>query len=251
MTEAPWLAVFAKLPRPGAVKTRMCPPLDWERAAGLYEAMLDDVLKESRLAARRAGFALVVAVDPPGGAAALRHRGPAEARFVDQVGDRLASRMTHLARSALAAGAPALLMRGSDSPALDADTLCAAASRVMPRGDEPAELELGISPDPDGGYNLVALSEQGLRRAVTPPADIFGHAMSTPAVLETTLARADETALRGALLPASFDIDRAEDLRQLLPYREPADRRGAPCPATLAFLDAHGLWPTADSTSRC
>ena len=37
------VVVFAKHPTPGAVKTRMCPPLTPEQAAALYAAMLDDV----------------------------------------------------------------------------------------------------------------------------------------------------------------------------------------------------------------
>ncbi len=40
------LAVFAKAPVAGQVKTRMCPPLTPEEAAALYEAMLLDVLAQ-------------------------------------------------------------------------------------------------------------------------------------------------------------------------------------------------------------
>ena len=39
------LVVLAKAPRPRLVKTRLCPPLEPEQAAALYECMLDDVLE--------------------------------------------------------------------------------------------------------------------------------------------------------------------------------------------------------------
>ena len=39
------VVVFAKAPRPGRVKTRMCPPLSGAQAAALYSAMLADVLE--------------------------------------------------------------------------------------------------------------------------------------------------------------------------------------------------------------
>ena len=50
------LVVLAKAPRPGLVKTRMCPPLTPTEAAQLYGAMLDDILNASaRFAARAWG----------------------------------------------------------------------------------------------------------------------------------------------------------------------------------------------------
>ncbi len=232
-----WLAVFAKLPRPGGVKTRMCPPLDWETAARLYEAMLDDVLAESERAALRAGLELVVAVDSAEGAALLSRRGPASARFVEQVGAGLARRMTHLARSARAAGATRLLMRGSDSPGLVAAALCDAADAVAPGG----AAEVAFSPAPDGGYNLVALSGRALDRGFSREVDLFDHAMSNGRELEATRSRAADASLRTELLAPSRDIDRAEDLACLEPWRGAGAE--APCPATLSFVEQHALWP--------
>ncbi len=238
-----WLAVFAKLPRPGSVKTRMCPPLDWETAARLYEAMLDDVLAESERAAGRAGLELVVAVDSAEGASLLSRRGPAGARFVEQVGSGLAARMTHLARSARAAGAPRLLMRGSDSPGLPATALCDAAEAVAPGGGA----EVALSPAPDGGYNLVALSSRALDRGFSGAVDLFDHAMSNGRELEATRARATAASLRTELLAPSRDIDRAEDLVSLEAWRGAS--ADSPCPATLSFVEQHALWPGARPAS--
>lgn len=237
------LVVFAKVPRAGSVKTRMCPPLDWETAARLYEAMLGDVLAESERAAGRIGLELVVAVDSAEGASLLSRRGPPGARFVEQIGTGLAPRMTHVARNARAGGAETLLIRGSDSPGLSAQLICEAAARVGPN----APAEIALSPDPDGGYNLVALSRIGLRRGFSDGLDLFDHAMSNGRVLAETLAHAKAAELESLLLEPSYDIDRASDLESLSQWRaRPAD---SPCPATLAFLEQHALWPGARPAS--
>jgi hypothetical protein len=90
-----------------------------------------------------------------------------------------------------------------------------------------------LSPDRDGGYNLVGLAR--------PAPGLFAHAMSTASVLDDTLGRARALGLRAELLAPGFDIDTAEDLALLAEARrrDPA----LPCPRALAYLDAHGLWP--------
>lgn len=232
-----WLVVFAKVPRPGGVKTRMCPPLDWETAARLYEAMLADVLGESEHAAARSGLTLVVAVDSSEGASLLSRRGPPSARFVEQVGAGLARRMTHIARSARAAGAQSLLIRGSDSPGLPAQLICDAAERVAAQGNT----DVAFSPDPDGGYNLVGLSKRALDSGFSGSADLFDHAMSNGRVLSETLTRAAKAELRAELLEPSFDIDVVGNLAHLEIWRSAPSE--APCPATLSFVEQHALWP--------
>ena len=59
------VAVLAKSPHPGRVKTRMCPPLDPHQAAELYGAMLADVLAATESFAVESGLDPVLCVDPP------------------------------------------------------------------------------------------------------------------------------------------------------------------------------------------
>ena len=80
------LIVFAKEPRPGFVKTRMSPPLSAEQAAGLYAALLDDVLAATAEHAEAFGLAPVLAVHPPEACAALARRAPPGFRVVAQRG---------------------------------------------------------------------------------------------------------------------------------------------------------------------
>lgn len=222
------LIVFAKAPEPGRVKTRLCPPLTPEQAAEFYACLLADVLDVSARAASALGLEPVLAVHPPERVPDLAHRCPPGFRVVAQRGVDLGERMAHAAAEAFAAGARRVLLRGSDSPAVDEATL-AAALAALNRSD------LSICPDRDGGYSLVGL------RAPSP--GLFDHPMSTGSALAETLRNAERLGLRTHLLPAGFDIDRSEDLRWLATERA----RGAPMPCrrTLEYLDVRGLWPPA------
>jgi len=213
------LVVFAKWPTAGAVKTRLCPPLTAEQAAGFYDAMLGDVLDAMSRLAPPLGLELVLAAHPREALAAFAARAPGW-RVVAQVGADLSARMEHAAASQLAHGAERLLLRGSDSPALGADVLEAALA-ALDRSD------MALCPDRDGGYNLVAL------RRFAP--GLFAHPMSTRSALEDTRANARVLGLTSELLAPGFDIDTAADFALL---REARPRAAALCPRSYAWLDA-------------
>lgn len=219
------VVVFAKQPRPGRVKTRLCPPFEPAQAARLYAALLDDVLEATALAAAALSLTPVLAVDPPEACAAMARRAPTPFRVVRQRGAGLGPRMEWAAREAAAAGAAPILLRGSDSPLLDTEVLRRALGALQ-------RADLVLVPDRDGGYQLV-----GLRR---PLRGLFAHPMSTATVLEDTLDRARRAGLSCEQLAPSFDIDTAADLALLAAARSPAAERL--CPRTLAVLDAENLW---------
>jgi len=210
------LVVFAKWPEPGAVKTRLCPPFSLDEAAGLYGAMLDDVLAEMARAAPALGLELWLAIHPRERLSDFARRAPGF-RLVVQQGADLSARMEHVARQAFAEGVERVLLRGSDSPALSG-ALLARALAALDAAD------LALSPDPDGGYSLVAL------RRFAP--GLFAHPMSTASVLADTLAAAGARALSHALLPECYDVDTAADLARLAA----ADRELHP--RTFAWLAA-------------
>jgi rSAM/selenodomain-associated transferase 1 len=220
------IIVFAKVPEVGQVKTRLVPPFSPEQATDLYAAMLADVLAATAEFARALGLAPVVAVHPWERRASIARSAPADFRFVPQRGQKLAERMTWAVREAAAAGAQQILLRGSDSPTLDAEAVREALAALR-------KFDLVLRPDSDGGYSLV-----GLRR---PAAGLFEHAMSTRSVLEDTLANAAKLGLRAHVAQTSFDIDTAPDLDRLAAARSTAVT--ALCPRTLAYLDGNALWP--------
>lgn len=215
------LVVFAKWPAPGAVKTRLCPPFTPEEAANFYAAMLDDVITAMSRLAPALGLELALAVHPAESQRQFAERAPGW-RVVAQRGADLSLRMEHAAASELARGALRVLLRGSDSPTLGAETLRAALA-ALERSD------LALCPDRDGGYNLVAL-----RRFVP---GVFSHPMSTASALADTLAAARARGLSCELLAPGFDVDTALDLTLLREAR--ASGAGTLCPHTLAWLAAY------------
>jgi rSAM/selenodomain-associated transferase 1 len=220
------VVVFAKAPVAGRVKTRMIPPLTPDQAAGLYAAMLADVLDATAEFAARRGLDAVLAIDPPEVCGEMARRAPPGYRVVAQRGPGLSARMAWAVAELAAAGCDRALVRGSDSPALESGTLDAALDAL-------SDCDLVVCPDLDGGYSLV-----GLRR---PAPGLFDHPMSTERVLDDTLANAERLGLRSRVLPPRFDLDTAEDLAHLARARSQGAAHD--CRRTLAFLDEGSLWP--------
>jgi uncharacterized protein len=224
------VVVFAKRPVPGAVKTRMCPPLSPEQAAALYAAMLDDVLATTAAAAQQAGAVAWLAVHPAEAVEELSARCPPGFRGIAQRGADLAQRMGNALADAAEAGFARILLRGSDNPSL--------AGAELVRGLAALDgADLAVGPDRDGGYGWIAV-----RGA---PPGLFDHVMSTASVLSDTLDRAASLGLRVRTLAPHFDLDIASDLALLASARERGEARE--CPRTLALLDELGLWPAQNS----
>ncbi|MCP5059672.1 MAG: glycosyltransferase [bacterium] len=220
----PLLIVFAKRPDAGAVKTRLCPPFTLLQAAEFYACLLEDVLEAMARAAPALGLSLRLAIHPDEAVESPGVPVPVGCSVVGQRGPGLSERMEHAIGEAAAEGFGPILVRGSDSPALDGAVLEAALVGLE-------QADLVICPDLDGGYNLV-----GLRR---PAPGIFDHPMSTASVLGDTLAQADRLGLRHVVLPEGFDIDTIDDLRVL---RTTMNTMGS-CSRTRAYLDEKDLWP--------
>lgn len=220
------LVVFAKEPKLGTVKTRLSPPLSLEEATEFYGCMLDDVLEHSATLATAAGLSPFLYVAPAESVPGFERRAPARFEVRAQRGDDLGARMESAAAELAAAGFSPIVLRGSDSPALDEPALTQALHALATGAD------VAASPDPDGGYGLIAL------RAAVP--GLFSHPMSTASVLADTFARASARSLRCVEIEPGFDIDTSGDLDRLARARE--ERASLPCPRTLAYLDAHDLW---------
>ena len=218
MTKRLALAVMAKRPQAGEVKTRLCPPLTPEEAARLAHCFLLDKLEQIR---RIPGVARFVAFSPPDAEAFFRAQAGEAFSLLPQRGADLGERLADVSDRLLGAGFSATMIIGTDSPTLP-DTVLHEAHEVF--GSDHADLVLG--PAKDGGYYLI-----GLRR----PSRFLFHeiAWSTDTVLSQTVARARKAGLRTHLLPAWYDVDVEPDLRRLA--RDLADDR-TPAPRTRAYL---------------
>jgi rSAM/selenodomain-associated transferase 1 len=193
------LALMAKAPRPGEVKTRLAPALGPDGAADLYRCFLLDLVDRLRAVA---GATPVVAYAPADAGALFRRLAPGLALLPQRGGD-LGARLSNLFDDLFAAGHGAALAMGSDLPTLPGAILADAVARVR----DPA-VDLVLGPSEDGGYYLVGMRE---RR----PSLFEGVAWSTDRALAETRARADGAGLRTALLPRWFDVDGPADLDRL------------------------------------
>ena len=130
--------------------------------------------------------------------------------------------MAECIAAGLAAGAPAVVVIGTDAPHVPAEHIRLAV-RLLGEGAH----DVALGPSEDGGYYLI-----GLRR---PQRELFeSMAWSTAGVFEETIARCRSLQLRVALLPLCYDVDTAEALARL--EAELARSGGKAAPRTWQFL---------------
>jgi hypothetical protein len=216
------LAIMARYPEAGRVKTRLAARIGAMEASALYRAFLGDLAARFTRAARRDGYALVWAQAPGGGD--LRTAVGADAWVMPQRGNEFAERLANVCGDLAAEGVREIVVISSDSPQIPAAWV-AQAFALVARG------EVTLGPAEDGGYYLI-----GLRAEPYPPNLFLGIQMSTERVLAETLARAASLALPVALLPTTFDVDVAEALPRLARALAAPGAEAADCPRTRAAL---------------
>jgi len=193
------LALLAKEPSRGRVKTRLCPPLSPGEAARFYTCLLADAAEEMS-ALRRVRRYLFL--DPPDSVERVA-RGPfAGFERLPQRGADLGARMLDAASLAFRRGARRVVIVGADCPAISAERVRQTFRELR----EGAEAVFG--PSADGGYYLAGLS--------SPDPRLFeGIPWGTGAVLRETVARCRAAGATFSLLPPERDVDTREDLQAL------------------------------------
>lgn len=188
------LGVFCKVPVPGKVKTRLCPPLTAEQACDLYAAFLRDLF--GRLAKSKKTGATVFF---SGGAREeLNGMVPDRYELVPQVEGNLGDRLVAAFSELLGGGTHAAVIIGSDSPDLPLPYLKRAFVKLKHK-------DVVLGPSFDGGYYLV-----GSR---APHPDLFsGIAWGGRGVFGQTVERVRDAGLSLALLPMWYDVDTPESL---------------------------------------
>ena len=185
------LVVVGKAPIAGHVKTRLCPPLTAERAAGLHRAFLRDTVA----LAQAVDLAEVAVLYPPCDGAErvlVDTLGPA-ARLLAQRGEGLGAALSGATAALLGDGYDQIALLSSDNPDLPpayvADAFAALDSH-----------DVALGPAEDAGYDLIALSRPhlGLFERIT---------WSTAVVFDQTRQRAAELGLRLRALPLWRDVD--------------------------------------------
>jgi len=181
------LIVMAKSPRPGSVKTRLCPPCTPEQAADLATAALVDTLEAGRSSA--ADQVVLALAGEPGDWL------PAGVRVIPQRGDGFDQRLTNAWSDV---GGPAFQI-GMDTPQLDPTLLDDAMARL----DEP-DLDAVIGLADDGGWWGLGLRKSDERVFLGVPMSCDHTGMSQ-------VARLDDLGLRTGRLANLTDVDTIAD----------------------------------------
>ena len=180
----PRLAIFARAPVRGRVKSRLARVVGDDVALAVYDRLLTRTLV--RLAPGHGRFEPEIWLE--GTAADARFEG---FRVVPQPDGDLGSRMA----AAFDAGVTALV--GTDIPVLTADYVDRALATLE-------DVDLVVGPVEDGGYCLIAMN--------APHAELFQDVpWNTPGVLPATLEAARRLSLTVRLLEALWDVDDASD----------------------------------------
>ena len=206
--EACAIAIMAKAPRQGEVKTRLVPPLTAAEATALSAAFIRDTAENILAAADTVAIGAAidgyVAYSPPGSAEAFAGVVPAGIGLLPPRRIGLGASLFDAASDLLAAGYGAACLVNADSPKLPTSMLVEAARALAMPGDR---VVLGGAED--GGYYLI-----GLKR---PHRRLFEDiAWSTDRVLRQTLDRAAEIGLSVHALPVWYDVDDVASLRRLI-----------------------------------
>jgi uncharacterized protein len=220
-TRANALAVMAKAPIPGTVKSRLVPPLTATQAAELSRALLLDLLDQLQELSGAERY-LCFTPDPAG--VLMRAMAGAKFHLIAQRGSDLGERMAAVFTDLRTRGHRSILLIGSDLPAFPLNYLAQAFEYLAA---PTARAVLG--PSEDGGYYLVGLNQ--------PVPEIFrGMTWSHERVFTQTLARLEALGIPTRQLPRWFDIDTPADLERLRHLDETAAAR---MKSTLKFL-RHG-----------
>jgi len=186
----PAIALFAKAPLPGRVKTRLVPPLTHEDAARVARASLEDTARFI-VPAVPANWTLFLDGDADRPLRTLAEE--AGIAIAPQRGADLGERLAAAFRDLRAKGARRVLAIGSDAPTVDPE-------RILEAVDALSVCDVALGPTEDGGYYLIGTSGEH--------DSIFEEIpWGSGAAAAATLERARERGLEVRLLAPWYDLD--------------------------------------------
>ena len=194
------VVIFAKLPEPGNVKTRLIGELTPQQAAQLHRACLEDTVA---LVDSIPGCThwLLVPNDPEKACKLFQELRLNERwRAGAQRGRDLGTRMKHAIDDLLRRGASKVVILGTDTPWMGRQRILEAL-RLLD------SVDIVLGPAADGGYYLI-----GAGRVV--PQMFLGIPWSTSQVCGATLRALEASRTSFRLLPRDFDLDRPDDLKK-------------------------------------
>ena len=193
----PAIALFAKAPVAGRVKTRLVPPLTHEDAARVARASLEDT---ARFIVPAVPYSWTLFLDGEADPRMRRLTEETGLAILPQQGAELGARLKAAFRELHSRGASRVLAIGSDSPTLDPE-------RILEAAESLTVCDVALGPTEDGGYYLIGT--RGERESIFDEIP-WGSAKAAA----TTLERASAERLTVRLLAPWYDLDDAASLRR-------------------------------------
>lgn len=204
------LAVTAKAPRPGFVKTRLYGALSVDDATDLYRCFLKDTLA---LVESIPGIEVLISYTPEGSEGFFEGVISSGARLLAQRGDGLGDRLIHAFEDLFGEGFDSVALMNADSPTLPPSYVAQAFEELRRPGDR-----VVVGPAEDGGYYLIGIKRLHRR--------LFERiTWSSERVLAETIERAIEIKLEVTLLPQWYDVDSVAGFERLKRDMIEAQRR--------------------------
>lgn len=213
------LAIMAKAPRAGHVKTRLAAVYPSARVVELYRAFIEDTIA----LAGSIGVSIAV-VCPAGDAEEVTAWLPSDVRVVPQRGQGLADGLAS-AFELLCEPPRRVIAFNGDGPHLPPAVIETAFAAL-------ADHDLVFGPCDDGGFYLVGASR-------THPGLFDPHAMGAGSALDALIAQARRLGLSSALTAEHYDVDVPADLARLASELLTRPERATRTAALLA------QWPSA------
>lgn len=189
------VAVFARAPVRGTVKTRLAAVLGHDLALAVHRKLLRETLfnvldsDSYTVELWLAGDPASLAAEPDTLNVVLRQQ------VEGDLGERMLAAITQLTEAGCAA-----IIIGCDCPLMSRDYICAAVAALR-------DHDLVVGPSEDGGYTLIGMCR--------PIAELFvDMTWSVRSVLKETLRRAAELDLQVARLDTLWDVDTVADWRR-------------------------------------
>ena len=228
------IAIMAKAPDAGRVKTRLSPLLRPDESRELSSCFLRDMTYMLARAARTEPIDGYIAFAPADSEASFAPIVAPGTRYV--LADGLIDAppgvigfgrcLFQAAQALFARGYGAVGLLNSDSPTLPAQLIVEAAQRLAAPGERAV-----LGPATDGGYYMLALK--------APHAEMFADIdWSTARVADQTRAAAQRLGLAVGEIAPWYDVDNPTSLRQLV---RDCETNGDAAPATAAWLKRNGI----------
>src|SRR5262245_7158506 len=145
------VAIMAKAPQPGQVKTRLCPPLTPSEAAQLYQCFLLDKIAQVNTLPRAAP---VVSYSPTESQPLFKDWTPPHFILLPQHGDDLGARIAFTFDQLFRRGYTQVIVIDSDTPTLPTAYLERALRLIAAQQND-----VVLGPTEDGGYYLIGLRQ--------------------------------------------------------------------------------------------